>query len=151
MALSNHTAQTITVRPEPGWSCDNFSETGTPAPLDMLQLPPVRARTPARRLEHASWSSYKDNTRLFGLSFYAGDTTPQVMPIDGQPGMGVWVSVPRPLQYGIAPGTAMPTPAQRRQGAFSSTLPDGTPVKITWATAGSASPWQGISMTIAPK
>jgi hypothetical protein len=151
MAFTNRTDEMITVRAEPGWSCANFSETGTPAKIDMLQIPPRGLRHPAPRLEHRSWSSFSDNTRLFGLSFYSGQSSPQVIPIDGQPGLGVWVTYPMPRKYGIAGGMGMPTPDQRGEGVLSGTLPNGTPVTISWFTATSSSPWQGIGITIKPR
>lgn len=151
VAFTNRTDEMITVRAEPGWSCANFSGTGTPAKLDMLQIPPRGLRSPIRRLEHSSWGSFSDNTRLFGLSFYAGESSPQVIRIDGQPGIGVWVTYPMPRKYGIAGGADMPTSAQRREGVLTGTLPNGTPVTISWFTATSSSPWQGIGMIIRPR
>jgi hypothetical protein len=151
VAFTNRTDEMITVRAEPGWSCANFSGTGTPAKIDMLQVPPRGLRTPAPRLEHRAWLSFTDNTRLFGLSFYTGQSSPQVIPIDGQPGLGVWVTYPMPRKYGIAGGMGMPTPDQRGEGVLSGTLPNGTPVTISWFTATSSSPWQGIGITIKPR
>ncbi len=150
MAFTNRTDEMITVRAEPGWSCANFSETGTPAKIDMLQIPPRGLRNPAPRLEHRSWGSFSDTTRFFGLSLFAGEDRLQVIPIDGQPGIGVWATFPRPLQYGIAGGMNKPTSRQRGEGTLSGNLPNGAPVTISWATATSSSPWQGISMTITP-
>ncbi len=151
VAFTNRTDEMITVRAEPGWSCANFSGTGTPAKIDMLQIPPRGLRNPAPRLEHISWGSLSDNTRLFGLSFYTGESRPQVIPIDGQPGMGVWVTYPMPRKYGIAGGMDMPTPDQREEGVLSGTLPNGTPVTISWFTASPSSAWKGIGITIKPR
>lgn len=150
VAITNGTDVPITVRTEPGWSCDDFSETGTPALLDLLRVPP--GRSPVKRLERRRDSWFKDSTLLFGLSFYAGDEKLQIMPIDGKPTLGFWVTFPKlpGLKYSLTGGTRKPASFTRGEGSLRSSLPDGRQLKVTWFTAGSSSPWQGVGISFRP-
>ena len=147
VSFTNMTDELITIRTEPGWSCALFSGTGTPARLDMLQIPPRGERSPAKRLERAS-SRLRDSTLLFGLSFYAGRERLQIMPIGGMPAMGVWDTFPRPLKYAVTAGTRTPKSFDRESGVLSSSLPSGVKVKVRWFTAVN---WQGVDFTFRPE